>query len=185
MSILDDLHRQHKARYAKFFPPKPPRIAAPEPPPEPEPAPAPKPALPPDVIDLTLERLIRNAEKIALTLTWPQPQSEAQIRIRDVIEAVCDFYQIHPTHLLSQRRTMPLTRWRQTAMFLAVRLTGKSLPEIGRRFSGRDHTTVLHAMRRIETLRRTDQRLNDEIQLILMRLCERFAVSPAREGQRL
>jgi chromosomal replication initiator protein len=66
--------------------------------------------------------------------------------------------------LLSSRRTANVVRPRQVAMYLAKVLTLRSLPEIGRRFGGRDHTTVLHAVRKIENLAGTDSALAEEIE---------------------
>ena len=68
--------------------------------------------------------------------------------------------------LLSSRRTANVVRPRQVAMYLAKTLTLRSLPEIGRRFGGRDHTTVLHAVRKIETLAGNDSALADEIETL-------------------
>ena len=68
--------------------------------------------------------------------------------------------------LLSSRRTRTIVRPRQIAMYLAKILTPRSLPEIGRRFGGRDHTTVLHAVRKIEELINGDHTLADEIELL-------------------
>ena len=68
--------------------------------------------------------------------------------------------------ILSSRRTAVVVKPRQVAMFLAKTLTMRSLPEIGRRFGGRDHTTVLHAVRKIEGLSQTDGALREEIELL-------------------
>ena len=68
--------------------------------------------------------------------------------------------------ILSSRRTAVVVKPRQVAMFLAKTLTMRSLPEIGRRFGGRDHTTVLHAVRKIEALAQTDSALREEIELL-------------------
>ena len=68
--------------------------------------------------------------------------------------------------LLSSRRTANVVRPRQIAMYLAKMLTPRSLPEIGRRFGGRDHTTVLHAVRKIEALVDGDKALAEEIELL-------------------
>ena len=64
------------------------------------------------------------------------------------------------------RRARAVARPRQVAMFLAKSLTSKSLPEIGRGFGGRDHTTVIHAVRKVEQLRETDSQLADDIELL-------------------
>ena len=74
--------------------------------------------------------------------------------------------------LLSSRRTANVVRPRQVAMYLAKTLTLRSLPEIGRRFGGRDHTTVLHAVRKIENLVNTDNALAEEIELLKRQLQE-------------
>lgn len=75
-------------------------------------------------------------------------------------------YNVSRSDLLSQRRTANVVRPRQVAMYLAKILTLRSLPEIGRRFGGRDHTTVLHAVRKIETLIGTDTALAAEIETL-------------------
>ncbi len=66
--------------------------------------------------------------------------------------------------MLSARRARAVARPRQVAMYLTKQLTPRSLPEIGRKFGGRDHTTVMHAIRRIEELRAVDAVLNDDIE---------------------
>ena len=71
---------------------------------------------------------------------------------------------------LSSRRTANVVRPRQVAMYLAKILTLRSLPEIGRRFGGRDHTTVLHAVRKIETLAGNDSALAEEIEALKRQL---------------
>jgi chromosomal replication initiator protein len=73
---------------------------------------------------------------------------------------------------LSSRRTANVVRPRQVAMYLAKPLTLRSLPEIGRRFGGRDHTTVLHAVRKIEGLVGDDAMLADEIEVLKRQLQE-------------
>jgi chromosomal replication initiator protein len=73
---------------------------------------------------------------------------------------------VSKTELLSNRRTRTIVKPRQIAMYLAKVMTPRSLPEIGRRFGGRDHTTVLHAVRKIEDLSGTDNTLAQEIELL-------------------
>lgn len=90
--------------------------------------------------------------------------------IRDIQEAVAEFYGFSINDLRSIRRDFPLVRVRQVAMYLAKTLTEKSMPEIGRRFGGRDHTTVLHAVRKIEALVLVDRELADEIAELKSRL---------------
>ncbi|MEE4297240.1 MAG: chromosomal replication initiator protein DnaA [Wenzhouxiangella sp.] len=84
------------------------------------------------------------------------------ITIENIQKTVADFYQLRVTDLLSKRRTRSIARPRQMAMFLAKSLTDHSLPEIGNAFGGRDHTTVLHACRKIESLCETDGRLRED-----------------------
>ena len=73
---------------------------------------------------------------------------------------VCKFFKISKNEMLSPRRSRYLVRPRQTARYLAKMLTSKSLPEIGRAFSNRDHTTVIHSVKTIEKLRKEDNELN-------------------------
>ena len=79
-------------------------------------------------------------------------------------------YNVSRGDLLSSRRTANVVRPRQIAMYLAKTLTLRSLPEIGRRFGGRDHTTVLHAVRKIEHLVGSDATLADEIESLKRQL---------------
>ena len=83
-----------------------------------------------------------------------------------------DRYNVSRADLLSSRRTANVVRPRQVAMYLAKTLTLRSLPEIGRRFGGRDHTTVLHAVRKIEGLVSNDAMLADEIEVLKRQLQE-------------
>jgi len=84
------------------------------------------------------------------------------ITIENIQKAVADFYKLRVTDLLSKRRTRSIARPRQMAMYLAKTLTEHSLPEIGNAFGGRDHTTVLHACRKIEELCETDGRIRED-----------------------
>ena len=89
-----------------------------------------------------------------------------RVRIEDIQRIVARHYNVSKTELLSNRRTRTIVKPRQIAMYLAKVLTPRSLPEIGRRFGGRDHTTVLHAVRKIEELISGDKGLADEIELL-------------------
>ncbi len=95
-----------------------------------------------------------------------RPQDPRRVRIEEIQRAVARQYNVSRSDLLSARRTANVVRPRQIAMYLAKTLTLRSLPEIGRRFGGRDHTTVLHAVRKIETLVGSDTALADEIELL-------------------
>jgi chromosomal replication initiator protein len=84
------------------------------------------------------------------------------ITIENIQKAVAEYYKMRVADLLSRRRTRTIARPRQLAMALSKELTEHSLPEIGEAFGGRDHTTVLHACRRIETLCETDGRIRED-----------------------
>jgi chromosomal replication initiator protein len=89
-----------------------------------------------------------------------------RVKIEDIQKLVANHYSVSRADILSSRRTAVVVKPRQVAMFLAKTLTMRSLPEIGRRFGGRDHTTVLHAVRKIEALATNDATLRDEIDLL-------------------
>lgn len=93
-------------------------------------------------------------------------QEPKRVRIEDIQKRVANHYNISRADLLSSRRTTEVVRPRQVAMYLAKVLTTRSLPEIGRRFGGRDHTTVLHSIRKIEALYSTNSKLRDEVELL-------------------
>jgi chromosomal replication initiator protein len=94
-------------------------------------------------------------------------QREARrVRIEDILRIVSRHYKVPRNDLLSSRRSRDVVRPRQIAMYLAKALTSRSLPEIGRRFGGRDHTTVLHSVRKVEQMMRDDGELQQEIELL-------------------
>ncbi len=84
------------------------------------------------------------------------------VSIENIQKTVADYFKIRVGDLLSKKRSRSIARPRQFGMALAKELTNHSLPEIGDAFGGRDHTTVLHGCRRIETLRETDKRVDDD-----------------------
>jgi chromosomal replication initiator protein len=84
--------------------------------------------------------------------------------------AVAEHYGISMNNLTSARRTWDVVRPRQVAMYLAKELTPMSLPQIGRLFGGRDHTTVLHAIRQIDAMRWTDWSIGRSVELLLAQL---------------
>ena len=88
---------------------------------------------------------------------------ENKVTIDGIQTEVCKFFKISKNEMLSPRRSRYLVRPRQTAIYLAKSLTSKSLPEIGREFSNRDHTTVIHSVKTIERLRKNDNELNVNI----------------------
>ena len=89
-----------------------------------------------------------------------------RVKIEDIQKVVSRHYNVSKADLLSSRRTRTIVRPRQIAMYLSKTLTPRSLPEIGRRFGGRDHTTVLHAVRKVEEMMQGDQHLAEEIELL-------------------
>ncbi len=95
---------------------------------------------------------------------------DRQITLENIQKVVAAFYQLRVADLLSKRRTRNIARPRQMAMFLAKSLTQHSLPEIGDAFGGRDHTTVLHACRKIESLCETDARFREDRARLLREL---------------
>jgi chromosomal replication initiator protein len=92
--------------------------------------------------------------------------SDRKVTIDEIIRKVSDHYNLRMTDLLSPRRARSVARPRQVAMFLAKTLTSKSLPEIGRRFGGRDHTTVIHAVKKIEELKSIDNQIAEDVELL-------------------
>ena len=99
-----------------------------------------------------------------------RPQEPKRVKIEDIQRVVARQYNVSRADLLSSRRTANVVRPRQVAMYLAKTLTLRSLPEIGRRFGGRDHTTVLHAVRKIEGLVGNDTALAEEIEVLKRQL---------------
>jgi chromosomal replication initiator protein len=99
----------------------------------------------------------------------PEPK---RVKIEDIQKLVATHFNVSRADILSSRRTASVVRPRQIAMYLSKVLTPRSLPEIGRRFGGRDHTTVLHAVRKIAALVTTDTTLSEEIELLKRILLE-------------
>ena len=95
---------------------------------------------------------------------------ERKVTIENIQKTVAEYYKIRVADLLSKRRSRMITRPRQTAMSLAKELTSHSLPEIGDAFGGRDHTTVIHACKRVKELRDADTRIRDDYENLLRTL---------------
>ena len=89
--------------------------------------------------------------------------NDRKVTIDAIQRQVADYYNLRLSELLSARRARNIARPRQVAMYLSKRMTARSLPEIGRKFGGRDHTTVMHAVKKVDDLRRTDSSLDDDI----------------------
>jgi chromosomal replication initiator protein len=96
--------------------------------------------------------------------------AEKRITIDDIQKACAEHYGMKQADLISERRNRSIARPRQAAMWLAKQLTTRSLPDIGRRFGGRDHTTVLHAVRRIEALKADDAQLARDLEALTRKL---------------
>jgi chromosomal replication initiator protein len=92
--------------------------------------------------------------------------NDRRITIEDIQKRVAEHYNIRISEMHSARRARAVARPRQVAMYLAKQLTSRSLPEIGRKFGGRDHTTVMHAVKRIDELRQNDSTLSEDIDLL-------------------
>ncbi len=92
--------------------------------------------------------------------------SDRKVTVDEIIRKVADHYNLRMTDILSPKRARAIARPRQVGMFLAKTLTSKSLPEIGRRFGGRDHTTVIHAVKKIEELRFVDNQIAEDVELL-------------------
>jgi chromosomal replication initiator protein len=117
-----------------------------------------------DIGALTLEatqRLLRTNLKGA---------GERRVTVDEIQKAAAEHFGLRQADLVSETRTRAVARPRQAAMWLAKQLTTRSLPDIGRRFGGRDHTTVLHAVRRIDALRATDAQLARDLETLLGKL---------------
>ena len=126
------------------------------------------------VLEGALNRLFAYASLVGRTIDLDMTQecladilrvSERKVTIDEIIRKVADHYNLRMSDLLSARRARQVARPRQVAMFLAKTLTSRSLPDIGRRFGGRDHTTVIHAVRKIEELRATDSQIAEDVEL--------------------
>ena len=96
--------------------------------------------------------------------------AERRVTIDEIQKAVSAHFELKPVDLVSARRAVVVARPRQIAMYLAKRLTTRSLPEIGRKFGGRDHSTVIHAVRRIEELRDKDREIDTAVRVLLREL---------------
>ena len=86
--------------------------------------------------------------------------------IEEIQRRVAEYFNVRLSDLLSARRARAVARPRQIAMYLSKQLTTRSLPEIGRKFGGRDHTTVIHAVRKVEELRQVDSGLEEDVDLL-------------------
>ena len=93
-----------------------------------------------------------------------------RITIDEIQRAVCEYYRIDRSEMSSKRRARAVVRPRQVAMYLAKVMTPRSYPEIGRKFGGRDHSTVIHAVRLVEGLRQQDSEMDNDVRALLRQL---------------
>jgi len=122
---------------------------------------------------------VRAGERLS-TLTVEEAESflrphlqrggDRKVTVDEIQKAVAEHYLLKQADLLSERRTRAVARPRQLAMYLAKNLTTRSYPDIGRRFGGRDHTTVLHAVRRIEELKASDAAIAADVDTLTRKL---------------
>lgn len=126
-----------------------------------------------------LRRVIANAhftgKPITLELTKEALRDlialqDKRVSIDNIIKVVAEFFKIRVSDIISAKRTRAIARPRQIAMALAKELTNHSLPEIGVQFGGRDHTTVLHAHRKVAELRQSDQKIDEDFKILLRTL---------------
>ncbi len=96
--------------------------------------------------------------------------AQRRVTIDEIQKLVSAHFELKPLDLISARRARAVARPRQIAMYLAKRLTTRSLPEIGRKFGGRDHSTVIHAVKRIEELRDSDREIDGAVRVLMRQL---------------
>jgi chromosomal replication initiator protein len=92
--------------------------------------------------------------------------SERKITVEEIQRKVSDHFNIRLSDMIGPKRLRSYARPRQVAMYLCKKMTSRSLPEIGRRFGGRDHTTVMHGVRRIEELKVQDGQMAEDLELL-------------------
>ncbi|PLL14640.1 chromosomal replication initiator protein DnaA [Tabrizicola sp. TH137] len=127
------------------------------------------------VLEGALTRLFAFASLVGREITLELAQdcladilraSDRKLTIEEIQRKVAEHYNIRLSDMIGPKRVRTIARPRQIAMYLAKQLTPRSLPEIGRRFGGRDHTTIMHGVRKIEELMATDSQLNDDLQML-------------------
>jgi chromosomal replication initiator protein len=127
------------------------------------------------VLEGALTRLFAFASLVGREITLDLAQdcladilrsSDRKLTIEEIQRKVAEHYNIRLSDMIGPKRLRNIARPRQVAMYLAKQLTPRSLPEIGRRFGGRDHTTIMHGVRKIEELMATDSQLADDLQLL-------------------
>lgn len=127
------------------------------------------------VLEGALTRLFAFASLVGREITLELAQdcladilraSDRKLTIEEIQRKVAEHYNIRLSDMIGPKRLRNIARPRQVAMYLAKQLTPRSLPEIGRRFGGRDHTTIMHGVKKIEELMATDSQLSDDLNLL-------------------
>jgi len=127
------------------------------------------------VLEGALTRLFAFASLVGCEITLDMTQdcladilraSERKITIEEIQRRVAEHYNIRLSDLLGPKRVRTYARPRQVAMYLCKQLTSRSLPEIGRRFGGRDHTTVMHGVKRVEELKVQDGQIAEDLEML-------------------
>lgn len=127
------------------------------------------------VLEGALTRLFAFASLVGREITLDMAQqsladilraSDRKVTMDEIMRKTCDYYNVRMSDLLSPKRSRNIARPRQMAMYLAKHLTQRSYPEIGKRFGGRDHTTVIHAVRKIEELKAQDSQVAEDAELL-------------------
>jgi len=127
------------------------------------------------VLEGALNRLYALASLVGRTVTVEMAQdclsdilraSDRKLTIEEIQRKVSEHFDIRLSDMLGPKRTRTLARPRQVAMWLCKQLTSRSLPEIGRKFGKRDHTTIMHGVRKIDELRQSDSQMADDLELL-------------------
>jgi chromosomal replication initiator protein len=127
------------------------------------------------VLEGALTRLFAFSDLIGCEITMDMAQeclsdilraTDRKVTMDEIIRKTCEHYHLRQTDLMSPSRARNISRPRQMAMYLCKKLTTRSLPEIGRKFSGRDHTTILHGVRKIEELITLDSQIAEDAELL-------------------
>ncbi|MBF0326221.1 chromosomal replication initiator protein DnaA [Magnetospirillum moscoviense] len=122
-----------------------------------------------------LNRVVAHSQLVGRAITLETTQevlhdllraSDRRITIEEIQKRVAEHFNIKLAEMGSARRSRQVARPRQVAMYLAKQLTSRSLPEIGRKFGGRDHTTVMHAVKKVEELKASDQNFSEDVDLL-------------------
>jgi chromosomal replication initiator protein len=122
-----------------------------------------------------LNRLVAYANLVGRQITLETAQdvlhdllraNDRRITIEEIQKRVAEHFNMKLSEMHSARRSRAIARPRQVAMYLAKQLTSRSLPEIGRKFGGRDHTTVMHAVKKVDELRQSDTNFAEDVELL-------------------